>query len=171
MSVLNYLKLRRSNYSGSTIILMFKVCYEYGGVTFIEHKYFFITIADAPKGRKLYCTLWSNDLYSRLLTTADLERRVKRRLEEQRSKEVDSSMFMLIPQEGEKVWGEKRIGNKVDMIAGLVGFRHRINTGRDQACMQRYLSRVSKSRLDMPRVLKSEQFLPVDVPLLDYLVS
>ena len=57
ISVPNYLKLRRSNYSGSTTILMSKVCYKYGGVTFIEHKYFLIITADAPKRRKLYCTL------------------------------------------------------------------------------------------------------------------
>ena len=79
-------------------------------------------------------------------------------------------MSMLIPQEGDQVWGEKRIGNKVDMIAGLVGFRHRINTGRDQACMQKYLSRVSKSGLYMPRMLRLKQFLSADAPLLDYLV-
>ena len=159
-----------SNYSGSTMILMSKVCNEYGGITFIEHRIFLITIADAPKRRKLCCTLWSNDLYFRLLTTADLERRVKRRLEEQRSKEVTLSMSLLNPQDGEKVWGEKRIGNKVNMIAQVVGFRHRINTGRDQTCMQKYLSRVSKTGLDMPSMLRSEQFLPVDAPLLDYLV-
>ena len=36
--------------------------------------------------------------------------------------------------------------------------------------MQRYLTRVSKSGLDMPTMLNLEQFLPVDAPLLDYLV-
>ena len=56
------------------------------------------------------------------------------------------------------------------MIAQIIGFKHRINTGRDQICMEKYLSRVSKSGLDMPRILRSEQFLPVDAPLLDYLV-
>ena len=49
-------------------------------------------------------------------------------------------MSMLVSQEGEKVWGEKRIGYKVDIVAQIVGFKHRINTGRDQICMQRYLS-------------------------------
>ena len=143
---------------------------ERGEVTFIEHGFFFIVIPDAPKGRKLCCTLKSNDLYFRLLKTADLERRVKRRLEQHRSKEATSFMSLLISQEGEKVWGEKRIGNKVNMVAQIVGFKHRINTGRDQICMQRFLSRVSKSGLDMPTMLNLEQFLPVDAPLLDYLV-
>ena len=137
---------------------------EKGGVTFIEHGSFLIITADAPKGRKLHM-LKSNVLYFRLLKTGDLLRRVKRRLEQQRSKEATSSMSMLVSQEGEKVWGEKRIGNKVDMVAQIVGFKHRINTGRDQICMQRYLSRVSKSGLDMPAMLSLEQFLPVDARL------
>ena len=51
-----------------------------------------------------------------------------------------------------------------------MGFKHRINTGRDQICMQGYLTRVSKSGLDMPTMLNLEQFLPADAPLLDYLV-
>ena len=85
---------------------------EKGGVTFIEHGFFFIITADAPKGRKL-CTLKSNVLYFRLLKTADLERRVKRRLEQQRSKEVIGSMSILISQEGEKVWGRRESGTRL----------------------------------------------------------
>ena len=84
--------------------------------------------------------LKSNVLYFRLLKTADLEMQVKRRLEQQRSKEVIGSMSILISQEGEKVWGEKRIRKNIDMVAQIVGFKHRINTGRDQICMQRYLT-------------------------------
>ena len=128
-----------------------------------------IITADAPNRRKL-CTLKSNVLYFRLLKTADLERRVKRRLEQPRSRSVTNSMSLLVSHEGEKVWGEKRIGNKVDMVAQIVGFKHRMNNGRDQICMQRYLTWVSKSGLDMPTMLNLEQFLPVDAPLLDYLV-
>ena len=142
---------------------------EKGGVTFIEHGFLLIITADAPNRRKL-CTLRSNVLYFSLLKTADLERRVKRRLEQQRSRSATESMSMLVSHEGEKVWGEKRIGNKVDMVAQIVGFKHRMNNGRDQICMQRYLTRVSKSGLDMPTMLNLEQFLPVDAPLLDYLV-
>ncbi len=48
-------------------------------------------------------------------------RRIRRRIEEERSKPYDESMRMLIPQLGEKVWGEKRVGNKVDMIGEWSG--------------------------------------------------
>ena len=79
-------------------------------------------------------------------------------------------MSMLIVQNGEKVWGEKRIGNKVDMLAQVVGYRHKINTGGDSKCMKTYLTRISKSGLDMPTMMNLEQFLPADAPLLDHLV-
>ena len=40
ISVPNYLKLRRSNYSGSTTILMSKVCYKYGGLPLLNTNIF-----------------------------------------------------------------------------------------------------------------------------------
>ena len=116
---------------------------EKGAAIFFEHGFLLIITATAPNGSK--CTLKSNVLYFRLLKTGDMERRVKRRLEQQRSKEVTKEMSMLIVQNGEKVWGEKRIGNKVDMLAQVVGYRHKINTGGDSKCMKMYLTRISKS--------------------------
>ena len=77
---------------------------------------------------------------------------------------------MLVVQNREKVWGEKRIGNKVDMLAHVVGYRHKINTRGDSRCMKTYLTRISKSELDMPTRMNLEQFLPLDAPLLDHLV-
>ena len=142
---------------------------EKGGVIFFKHGFLFIITANAPNGCK--CTLRSNVLYFRLLKTADLERRVKRRLEQQRSREATRSMSMLIVQDGEKVWGEKRIGNKIDMLAQIAGYKHKINTGGDQKCMHRYLTRVSKFGLDMPTMLNLKQFLPADAPLLVHLVN
>jgi len=171
MSVLSKVKIRRSNCSGCSIILISKVCCGSGGVIVMKHEFGLILIADATRRRKLVYILFIKFLIFRLLTTEDLRKRIERRLKEQRSEVYNPSMTMLIPQEGEKVWGEKRPGNKVDMIAEIVGYRHRINTGRDQACMQRYITRVSRAGLDQPSVLNSRQFLPVDAPLLDFLVE
>ena len=50
----------------------------------------------------------------------------------------------------------------------IVGFRYKMNNRRDQICMQRYITRVSKSGLDMPTMLNLEQFLPAGAPLLDH---
>ena len=65
--------------------------------------------------------------------------------------------------------GEKRVGSKVEMVAQIVGFRPKINTGRDKSCMDVYLNRVSRSGLDMPTMMTQEQFLPAGAPLLDFL--
>ena len=113
----------------------------------------------APSIYKSYM-LCSNILYFRLLNTADLEDGVRRRIAEQRSKPAVEEMSLLLTHAGEKVWGEKRIGNKVAMVGQIVGFQPRINTGKDQMCMQRYITRVSKTGLDMPTMLTLEQFLP-----------
>ena len=137
----------------------------------MKHEFGLILIADATRGHKLVYILLINFLIFRLLTTEDLRRRIERRLKEQRSEVYSPSISMLIPQEGEKVWGEKRIGNKIDMVSEIVGYRHQINTGRDQACMQRYLTGVSRAGLDQSSVLNFHQFLPVDAPLLDFLVK
>ncbi len=105
------------------------------------------------------------------MTADDFLKNIKRRIEEERSREYDESMRMLIPQPEEMLWGEKRIGNKAAMIGEIVGGKPRINNGQDTACMQRYITRVSKDGLDQPRFLRVNQYLPVEAPLLDYLVE
>ena len=138
------------------------------GIT-VEYRFLLIITSDAPSICKFYI-LWSNVLYSRLLKTADLEDGVRRRIAQQRSRPVTEEMSLLLTHAGEKVWGEKRIGIKVDMLAQIVGFKPKINTGKDQVCMQRYVTRVSKSGLNMPTMLSLEQFLPAGAPLLDFLI-
>ena len=199
MSVPSYLILRGSNPVLSLSILMSKVCFTCGGVTIVENDFDLIATADASLGyirhtlslfflldlfgsaglivrrylqEVVEIFIWKTNLYFfRPLSTEDFARRIKRRIEEERSKQYDESMRMLIPQIGEKVWGEKRAGNKVDMIGEMVKFKPRINTGNDNACMKKYLSCVSRDRLDQPSMLRREKFLPVDAPLLDYLVE
>ena len=61
--------------------------------------------------------------------------------------------------------GEKVVGSKVEMVAQVVGFRPKINTGRDMSCMDVYLNKVSRSGLDMPTMMTQEQFLPAGAPL------
>jgi len=189
--------LRRSNPLLSLQILMSKVCS--GGVIIVKNGFKFMAIADAPIGCK-YCTIddwhlcmlfelagfnfWislqraveinnmrTNNVIFRLMTTGEFADTVERRIKEKRSKRVDDHMRMLIPQCGEKVWGEKRIGNKVDMISEMIGYKPKINRGRDEACMEKYLGRVSRSGLDRPSMLHKDQFLPAEAPLLDYLVE
>ena len=112
----------------------------------------------------------SNILFFRLLKTAELEEAVRHKIAEQRSKPVVDGMSLLLTHTGEKVWGEKRVGSKVAMIREIIGYTPKINTGRDQINMQRYITRVSKTGLDMPTILTMEQFLPAGAPLLDFLI-
>ena len=130
----------------------------------------FLVITSVASSIYKFFILCSNILFFRLLKTADLEDGVRRRIAEQRSKPVVEEMSLLLIHTGEKVWGEKRIGNKVAMIGQIVGFQPKINTGKDQVCMQRYITRVSKTGLDMPTMLTLELFLPVGAPLLDFLI-
>ena len=150
----------RSNYSGCNTILMSKVCYEFGGAIIVKHKIKVTVTTGKPIGCNLFCTKKLIYLLFRLLTTEEFRRRIKKRMLQQRRMDVSPQMMMLIPPQERKVWGEKRIGNKVDMIAEMVGYKPRINSGRDDPCMSLYLSRVSRSGLDQPSMLTREQFLP-----------
>ena len=161
----------RSSSPEGFIILIFNVCSWKGeGLKFIEHNWL-VGISDTLNGHKFYCTMYIIILYFSSLDTEELRKRVKERLIKQRSKESDSSFSLLIPQEGEKVWGEQRKANKVDMLSKLVGYRHRINTKKDNSYMTKYLTRVDLKGLDKPDYLRMKEFLPADAPLLDFLVE
>ena len=54
--------------------------------------------------------------------------------------------------------------------SSATGHKNRINTGRDQSYMEKYLSKVSRSSLDKPDLLQTQEFLPMEAPLLDFLV-
>ena len=83
-------------------------------------------------------------LYFSTWRTGDFRVRIKARLQAQQAKQYESDLSMLIPQKGEKTWGEKRRANKCDMVSALVGYRHRMNNGRDNMYMKKYLEKVSR---------------------------
>ena len=159
----------RSKFSEGFIILISKIRYRvWGGgpnkQTNARYDYwYFYYCGMSGFNFKIY--------FSRLMTTEDMRRCVKERLSQERSKEFEPGMRMLIPPQYPKMWGEQRTGNKVGMVAEIVGYRHKINTGRDEKCMSLYLRRVSPSGLDCPSILTQEEFLPAKAPLLDFLVE
>lgn len=53
--------------------------------------------------------------------TDELRRSVKERLIQERSLEFEPRMRMLIPAQYPKVWGEQRVGNKIDLVAEVAG--------------------------------------------------
>ena len=151
-------------------MLIINVCSSRGGVTFIGHNWL-IGISDALIGRKFCCILYIIISYFSSVDTEEFRKRIKERLIKQQSKEFDPSLSLLIPQEGEKVWGEKRKANKVEMLGQLVRYRHKINTGKDDIYMRKYLTKVSKMGLNKPDYLRTKEFLPIDAPLVDFLIE
>ena len=149
MTVIKELNPRRINSPEGCTILIINVCSSRGGVTFIGHIWL-IGISDALIGRKFCCILYIIMLYFSSVDTDEFRKRIKERLIKQRSKEFDPSLSLLIPQEGEKIWGEKRKANKVEMLGQLIGYRHKMNTGKDDIYMRKYLTKVSKMGLDKP---------------------
>ena len=81
----------------------------------------------------------------------------------QMSKNDTPELALLIPQEGEKKWGEKRLVNKCDMVSLVTGYRHRMNNGRDSLYINKYLERVSVSGLNKLRFLQNHDFLPLGI--------
>jgi len=64
---------------------------------------------------------------------------------------------MLIPEEGEKTWGEKRKANKREMLPALVGYRHHMNNWGDNLYMK-YLEKVCRSVLTSLDIFKTRSF-------------
>ena len=170
MTVIKELNPRRINSPEGCTILIINVCASRGGVTFIGHIWL-IGISDALIGRKFCCILYIIISYFSSVDTEEFRKRIKERLIKQRSKEFNPSLSLLIPQEGEKVWGEKRKANKVEMLGQLVRYRHKINTGKDDIYMRKYLTKVSKMGLNKPDYLRTKEFLPIDAPLVDFLIE
>ena len=54
------------------MILISKVCYGCGGVTFIEHRFSLLIINDATKDVKFFCTIWSDGLCFKALKISNL---------------------------------------------------------------------------------------------------
>jgi len=173
MIVLNIQVMRRCKSPCESTILIIKVCSKIWEIIFIKHDWL-IGISDTPVERKFFCTYFTLNtdiLFFSILRTPEFRKRIKERRAEQRSKEYDPELSMLIPQRGEKNWGEKRKANKIEMVGQLVGYRHRMNNGKDNLYMEKYLKHVSRTGLDKPRYLSDSEFLPIDAPLLDYLVE
>lgn len=78
---------------------------------------------------------------------------------------------MLIPPLQTKGWGEKRNGNKVDMLGELIGYPPEINRNVDNPCMEQYLRGVSKMDWIVPLFYPRNNSLTAEAPLLDFMVE
>ena len=68
-------------------------------------------------------------------------------------------------------WGDTREFNKVSLVSQIIGYKPRINNKCDARCMDKYLQETLESDLVIIKLGKVKDYLPVDAPLLDYLVT
>ena len=122
-------------------------------------------ISDVTSRHKFYCIACIKLSYFSTLKAKDFWVKIEDRLKNQILKHYRSGLSMLIPQEGEKTWGEKRKANKCDMLSSLTGYRHRINNGRDKLYMKKYLEKVSRTGRNKTKSLEDQEFLPLGAPL------
>ena len=76
---------------------------------------------------KIFFTVYLTILYFSTWRTGDFWVRLEQRLRDQRARDYGPELSMLIPQEGEKTWGEKRRANKCHMVSAFLGYWHRMN--------------------------------------------
>ena len=129
-----------------------------------------VGILDSSRDYYSY-TVYIIILFYRTSGREEFERVIAERRESFRNQDYRRDLSLLIPDTGEKTWGEKRTFSKVDMVGEITGFRHKIATKRDKHCMNKYLDNVSPNELNIPRFGDRTDYLPVGAPLLDYLTE
>ena len=77
----------------------------------------------------------------------------------------------LIPQPGRNTWGDSWEFNKVSLVSQVIGNGPRINTKSDAKCLDIYLQEAPEAKLVITKLGSIKNYLPVDAPLLDYLVT
>ena len=129
-----------------------------------------VGILDSSRDYCLY-TVYIIILFYRTSGREEFERVIAERRENFRTQDYRRNLSLLIPDTGEKTWGEKRTFSKVDMVGEITGFRHKIATRRDKHCMNKYLDNVSHNELNVPKFGNRTDYLPAGAPLLDYLTE
>ena len=118
---------------------------------------------------KLFCMLIS--LYFNMLGAEYFRTIIEKRWEELRSKPSNPEQAWLIPQPSRNSWGDTRDFNKVSLVSQIIGYKPRINNKNDAECMDKYIREAPESDLGITKLGKVKDYLPVDAPLLDYLVT
>ena len=96
---------------------------------------------------------------------------IEERWKRVRSKPSKLEQAWLIPQPGRSSWGDKKIFNKVSLVSQIIGYKPRLNNKKDAKCMEKFLQEAPESDLVIAKLGKVKDYLPVDAPLLDYLVN
>jgi len=180
--ILGRFNIRSINFSRVTIELILIARIDYWGIWNLIHiaelsrEILNTNLIDFLTGIIVATIVLYNSVYNliflfSLIGAIEFREEIARRIEESRRREYDDSLSLLIPQPGEKTWGEKRVFGKVEMIAEVVGYRHRIARKKDKICMDKYLDGIDKMNLDVPGIGRKDDYLPMGAPILDYLTE
>ena len=93
-----------------------------------------------------------------------------REMEKLRSKPTNLKQAWLNPQPSRNSWEDSREFNKVSLVTQIIGYKPRINNKNNAKCMDKYLREALESDLVITKSRKVKDYLPLDTPLLDYLV-
>ena len=141
-----------------------------GGI--VKHKYSMVILVVLVFSNLLIVYIMYIILYFSSFRGVEwFKERIEHRIGRYREKRVDPSFSILIPNPSMKVWGEGRTFSKIDMVGACVGFKPRINTKRDEFCMDKFLKKSKSELLMTPDIGSTRDYLPVGAPLLDYLVE
>ena len=91
-------------------------------------------------------------------------------MEKLRSKPTNLKQAWLNPQPSRNSWEDSREFNKVSLVTQIIGYKPRINNKNNAKCMDKYLREALESDLVITKSRKVKDYLPLDTPLLDYLV-
>ena len=95
---------------------------------------------------------------------------IEKRWEKLRREPSNPEQAWLIPQPSRNTWGDSREFNKVSLVSQIIGYKQRINNKNYAKCMYKYLWEAPESDFLITKLGKMEVYLPVNIPLLDYLV-
>ena len=88
-----------------------------------------------------------------------------------RSQPSNQGQELLILQPSRSSWGDTKKFNKVSLVTQIIGYKHRKNNKNDNKCMDKYYQEALESDLVIRKLGDMKDYLPVEAPLLDYLVT
>ena len=103
------------------------------------------------------------------MRSEELKKVVEERVKLARSAAPQGSSNLLVRQPQVVSWGTKKVFNKEDIIAKMIGYKPTMGRKQDESCMDKYLKRVMVNGLQDPKLGTRSAYLPEGAPLLEFL--
>jgi len=103
------------------------------------------------------------------MRSEEMKKVVEERVKLARSAAPQGSSDLLVRQPQVISWGTKKVFNKEEILAKIVGYKPIMGRKQDESCMDKYLKRVMVNGLQDPKLGARSAYLPEGAPLLEYL--